>query len=102
MSRSYRHRKVLEKVVDIDYVLKVWPVLHIHFFVTVSLHRLFFRVIFPLHHHFKFSLSCRHGQSVSLTNASPLFSLVIILVRSIIAMPARTKNSPIQQCPSCV
>lgn len=48
------------------------------------------------------SLSSRQRLSESLTNASLLWCLVINLVRTITAMPARTKNSPTQQCPSCV
>lgn len=45
-SVSYRHRKVLEKVVDIDYVLKVWTILDIHISVIVTLH-LFPCLVFP-------------------------------------------------------
>lgn len=33
-----RHRKVLEKVADIDYVLKVWTILYVHICVIVALH----------------------------------------------------------------
>lgn len=41
-SVSHRHRKVLEKVVDIDYVLKVRLVLYIYFSVIVFHHLFFF------------------------------------------------------------
>lgn len=37
-SVPYRHRKVLEKVADIDYVLKVWTILYVHICVIVALH----------------------------------------------------------------
>lgn len=100
-SVSHRHRKVLEKVVDIDYVLKVRLVLYIYFSVIVF-HHLFFFMCNCLFSLFLSSFSRSHRQSVSLMNASPLWCLVIKLVRTITTMPVHTKDSPVQRCPSCV
>lgn len=93
LSSGHRHRKILEKVVDIDYVLKVFPVCsHLHFMSFLFLR--FFHLIS--------SLSSSRRLSASLTNASQLCSLVISPPRSTTAMPAQAKNSPTPQYLSCV
>lgn len=66
----YRHRKVLEKVADIDYVLQVRMfLLDSTFFSTSALSLLHFLNLIPL-------FSSSRGQSASLTNASRLHGLV--------------------------
>lgn len=67
-----------------------------------SSHSPLFPVCVWFHFFSALSLSASRGQSVSLTSASPLCSLVTILVLSTTAMPAQTKSSPTRQCPSCV
>uniref|UniRef100_A0A3Q3F678 Abhydrolase domain containing 1 n=1 Tax=Labrus bergylta TaxID=56723 RepID=A0A3Q3F678_9LABR len=97
-----RHKKILEKVVDLDHVLKVSLIIIftslIVFFSFIS-HYVW---LAPLYLHFFSSLCCRQGRSESSTNASPLCYSVINLAQNIIKMPALTKNSQIQQYPSCV